>query len=268
MMAFDYSTINTSVLADAPAVTLAPSYHLQEDPGNGCYLDPPGYPTYFTQCVYTRQGNTPARGPEMVLCAPGLGMRDVTFTWDHRETRAEEEARRAAWWDRLYLPLPFTHPRVKAWVAALVAHFAHCYRNVEDTEYGRPATLIYPVPDYKLKSFTDDPRWSEECRQAAQAEVEAFNRQAQAHASRIATFENRWDVIAIQKAYPTLAMATIDLAISAGGKLVARHGDWWERLAERPTRETCRPPKWYGAHRTSGFCQFCGYVTRDEAAGT
>jgi hypothetical protein len=52
-LSFDYSTINKDALNRLPIVKLPPTYRLQAGMGNGCFLDPPGYPTYFTQSVYT-----------------------------------------------------------------------------------------------------------------------------------------------------------------------------------------------------------------------
>jgi hypothetical protein len=54
MNRFDYSAINLTELQKLKTYNLPNSYRLQENYGNGCYMDPPGYPTYFTQSVYTQ----------------------------------------------------------------------------------------------------------------------------------------------------------------------------------------------------------------------
>jgi hypothetical protein len=56
-MGFDLTTINRSRLESLPLAVLPPTYRLQAGCGNGCYLDPPGFPSYFTRHVYTPEEN-------------------------------------------------------------------------------------------------------------------------------------------------------------------------------------------------------------------
>ena len=115
-----YETIDKNRLARLPKYKLPPTYQLQRDPGNGCYGDPPGYPTYFTRSVYTQFGNTPPRSPQLML----LG-RVVQAAHEDYETVV-------ARLERLYLPLPIEHPRTRAWIQATYKHLQHCYRDPTD----------------------------------------------------------------------------------------------------------------------------------------
>ena len=169
MIKHDLSTLNPATLSALPLLGQLPQgYHLQRDPGNGCFLDPPGYPTYFTRSVYTPLGNNPQRGPTLVIDSPD-GPR-VVFTaeteWLKGETHETATARRRALLRGLYAPLPFEHARVQAWVAAVHHHMQQCYIDegavAEPFEHGGPATIVYPVPSYKLRTFHDDPRFGEE----------------------------------------------------------------------------------------------------------
>lgn len=87
----DYSTINLEKLHKLPLYKMPAGIHLQENPGNGCFMDPPGYPTYFTQSVYNAHGNELRNGPYTVLADPGGKL----FVVDGKELSA------------LWLPLPY-----------------------------------------------------------------------------------------------------------------------------------------------------------------
>jgi hypothetical protein len=256
---YDLSTINLTELEKLPVYTLPPTYRLQDDPGNGCYLDPPGYPTYFTRSVYTSHGNSPRKGAETVIFGRVL---ETSNDWRPGDDWDTVSARRNALMKRLYMPLPFEHPRVQAWVVSVMTHSAHCYRDTERLEYGKPGTLIYPVPDYKLKTPRIDPHWTPEYTATVQAEADAFNKQEIERATRIATLDNHIGVQQIREFYPDFTPPTDWL--TGSGLPIARLGDWWERYAERPTPAECTPPKWFGAHRSQGWCQFCGSVDNKQ----
>jgi hypothetical protein len=115
-----YETIDIVRLRRLAHYNKPPTYELQSDPGNGCFLDPPGYPSYFTRSVYTQHGNNPWRGPQMVL----LGRVVQTAREDHEKVSARLK--------RLYKPLPLDHPRTRAWVQELYKHLQHCYRDPAD----------------------------------------------------------------------------------------------------------------------------------------
>ena len=231
---FDLSTINKKELNKLPLYKGAPTYHLQTDPGNGCFLDPPGYPTYFTQSVYTQHGNVPGRGAQMVI----LG-RVVESTKDH-ETGTDWAQTRDIGNERLrklWMPLPLEHPRTKAWKIALYNHLRYCYFDADAPE--RDRTLIFPVPDYKLRKFHDDPRFSEEWSEKERAASEQANTEIIAHASRVATPDNHQAVRKIREYYPGYQPELHLMNAPPNSE-----GNWWERLAGRPTPETC--PGQYG----------------------
>lgn len=254
----DHSTLDLELLAKlAPAYVKPPTYELQKDPGNGCFLDPPGYPTYFSQSVYTAHGDTPPHDqPHAILLGRALPV---------------SLEKRDALFRRIYKPLPFDHPRVQAWVAALFVHFRGCYRDEERHEHGKPGILIWPVPYYQLKTPVVDPKWQEKYKDAAIAEAEAFNEQERTRAARIAIDDNHLAVRAIREVYPDYQPRQIQVRNAHGGLTTVREtdrsawvgpasGDWWERHAERPTPDKCVPPSWYGPHKAKGRCQFCGSV--------
>jgi len=159
-MLHDHSTLNLDELRNLPTCELPDRYHLQTDPGNGCAGDPPGYPTYFTRSVYTPAGNPPTRGPEQVISHDGvLYVTGSSGDWGKGETFDTVHARSHALMRRLYVSLPFDHPRVQAWIAQTMRHQASMYIDdeglAENPEYGRPARIVFPTPDYKLHHFHD-----------------------------------------------------------------------------------------------------------------
>lgn len=253
-MSETYNTINQDAFWRLPTAKIAPTYRLSDHKGSGCFGDPPGYPSYFVQHVYTQYGNTPRRGATAVITVPGVGTKVVST-----DTTKDEDYDKTL--KALYVPLPIEHPRVQAWIANTLNHFKHCYRDVERPEYGRPGTLVYPVPDYKLKlTFTDDVRWSEEYRAAVRAEMAAFNKQERARAAAIASVNTHQGVLTIRKWYPDF-QPELDEQFLPVAPAASHQGDWWEREDVRPTPQTCRPSTWFGPHRAKGWCQYCGYTT-------
>lgn len=253
----DYSTINIDALKRLRVCTLPLTYHLQTNSGNGCAGDAPGFPSYFTRSVYTQHGNNPPRGAQTVISYEGvhyvISHHDdwKGCDWDAVYAKTQRRLR------RIWNPLPLEHPRTRAWIEHTYRHHAHCYLDAERPENGRPGTLIYPVPDYKLKHFTDDVRWSEEYRTAAKAEVEAFNSQERERAERIAIPENHSAVRVIRSFYPEYSPDADLWLIDNQPDSIS--GMWWETEAERPTPEQCRPRS-VGPHPVNGeWCQWCGW---------
>ncbi len=261
----DLSTLDPAKLAALPLLgELTRGYHLQRDPGAGCFLDPPGFPSYFTRAVYTASGADPGRGPTTVIDSPE-GPR-VLYTaetaWLRGETHEAMAARHAAGLRALYRPLPEDHPRVQAWRAAVHGHLTTCYIDdaglAEPAEYGRPALIIFPTPSYKLRDFHDDARFSDTWRAAERAAVDAYNRDKIAAYTRVATLDNHAAVRHIREFYPSYAPTAE--SIEADRLRARAAGDWWERYAVRPTPAQCAPPAFLGEHRSVGWCQFCGAV--------
>lgn len=249
----DYSTLNLDELRKLPTYTLPPTYRLQQGSGNGCYMDPPGYPTYFTQHIWTQYGNhVPWGRPSQVIVFEGKNY-VVHRDEDHKDLEPL--------FRRLWLPLPLDHERTRLWILSLYGHFRNCYQDVERPEFGRPGTLIYPVPDYKLKTFTDNPLWDERYRQAAKAEVREFNRQEIRRAKKIATPDNHQAVVSVREFYPDY-QPDKNLIANPPEKHVP---DWWETEATQPTTpEECnktqrnKGPFWrHPINHT--WCQWCGW---------
>jgi hypothetical protein len=244
------STINLDKLGRLPLYIPPPTYTLQKDPGNGCFLDPPGYPTYFTRSVYTMYGNNPRKGAQMVISGRVVeSSQDWKFCKDWDAYRSKIDARLK----RLYNPLPIDHPRVRAWIQYLYAYFHHCYQDpkkgpkVEDL-------VICPVSFTSLKNFTDDPRFSDEWREKEKAAVEQANREIIEAARPLAIPENHRAVKIIQEYYPDY-QPEVDLIENPPGS----PGDWWERLDAKPTPQEC--PGLHGKkHPANGsWCQMCGW---------
>ena len=239
-----WETINMKVLKRLQVYTLQPTYHLQCDMGNGCAGDPPGHPTYFTRSVYTQYGDSPRSGPQYVIA---MHIVDAGYG-DERDALMR----------RLWLPLPLEHPRTQAWIADKFKHLHSCYLNPSLS--GREQwdkIVFYPVPKWKLESFVDDPRFSEEWRTKEKAQVELKNSEIIANAANIASDYNHAAVVSIREYYPEFAPTKDQI----DGK-VQTVGNWWETMAARPTPETC--PGQYGtAHPVNGsWCQMCGYKTK------
>ena len=260
----DLSTLNVAALAKLPVLGELPmGYHLQRDPGNGCYLDPPGYPSYFTRSVYTPDGANPGRGPTMVIASP-TGQRVVATAdteWLKGDTWDAVHARHKAQLRSLYAPLPFDHARVQAWVAAVHHHLQHCYADdagvAEPPEYGRPGMVVFPVPSYKLRSFTDDARFSDDWRAKEQAAIEQYNADKRAAYTKVAVLDNHLAVRRIRAFYPDYNPGPGDVIAAEESP---RPGDWWERCATRPTPAECEPGGHLKEHRSAGWCQFCGSI--------
>lgn len=273
-MTIDYSTLNLEALRQQGKVTRFAldhkHYHLQEDPGNGCIGDPPGYPTYFTRAVYTARGDEPGGGfSSLVIVDPENGdvFWDVEHVWRKNSTWVTVHAEQQELMRRLYKPLPIDHPRVLAWAIATAVHNRHCYVDPAKGDKRRHCAelLIWPIPGYQLRHFHDDPRFSEEWRSKERAAVDQANAEIVAIARPIATVENSVLMYDMREVYSEITPDTV-LAegVTPRGLLEntpeLSRGDWWERHSIRPSPDECQPPKWFGAHHTKGWCQFCGAV--------
>lgn len=248
-MKYDYSTIKQEELKRLPVARIAPSYYLQERPGNGCFLDPPGYPTYFTQSVYTSHGNQPARGAQTVICGRVV---EHSNDYDSKKTWDEIIKLRDKRLQGLWNPLPIDHPRTRAWIVAVYIHLNHCYHDESATDKS-DQTLIFPVPYYKLKSFTDDPRFSDEWRQMEIAAVKQANEDIMRHAQQVAVPDNHMAVRLIRRFYPEY-QPELDMIAHPP----ETRGTWYERYAERPAPENCPGDMGMKHPMNESWCQLCG----------
>jgi hypothetical protein len=240
----DFSTINLDVLTSLKKYNLPSYYHLQEDSRNGCSGDAPGFPTYFTRNVYNKFGNTPSSAPQYVItyqeeCYIVMGS-DDNYDQDH--------------WHQVYMslwkPLPLEHERTRLWIVGTYKHHQHCYNGHGDS------LVIFPTPYYKLKTYRDDVRWKDEYREAAKAEVEAFNKQKREQDQALATPENHNAVRIIRNFYPDY-QPELDLINNPPKEHV---GMWWETEAVQPSEQDCaRSQRWAKRHPMNGsWCQWCG----------
>ena len=245
----DFSTINRE--EQLPVHTLPGSRMYQQSSGNGCAGDPPGYPSYFTRAVYTARGDNPSRGTTMTLSVEGIEY--VIEKASDEYTQREEVLR------RLWKALTIDHPRTIAWIQVEFIHHHHCYQDLTiPNRRWSERGFVYPVPDYKLRSFHDDERFSDEWREKAQAEVAQANKEIRERAEKLATWDNHAAVIIIQSFYPEWDVPESERAQYLEPTF-ARPGNWWEALAEQPTPEEC-PGQFSSAHPVNGtWCQMCGW---------
>lgn len=220
---------------------LPQTYHLGSC-GCGCFLEPPGHPTYFVRSIFTKYGNNPPYG-QPCYYLNGFGYTDL-------------KAVSALYGNKTFPKLPLEHPRTRAWIEALYTHLQHCYHNKEK-EFDSDDTIIFPVPSYRLKHFKDDHRFSEEWRQKEMASISQYNLEIVAKYRAIAITENHKAVIAIRKHYLDYS-PELELIY----KPPKRTPTWWERLDEKPTPENCPGDvSLRRKHPVNGKrCQVCGWL--------
>lgn len=247
-MNIDWSTINLNALEQCPVWDPHKGTYASDNMGQGCYMDPPGYPSYLLRSVW-RNGNSPSKGAVIIIRGPNDDR--VILTADERHDEMVPRLR------KLWTPLPLDHERTRMWTRAVYKHLAHCYRDDASlvTDRGDNGMIIYPVPGYKLQHFHDDKRFSEEWRSAERAAVKAYNVDIRERSALVAIPDNHCAVRMIRQFYPEHVP---DLQLIANPP-TSHDGDWWETLAHQPTIEQCRPRNGIGAtdHDTQ-WCQRCG----------
>lgn len=257
----DYSTIDLARLKRYRTYTLPRAYKLQKDPGNGCILDPPGYPTYFTRNVYTQHGNNPWRGPQMVITHNGRhhvvkSIKDRNQysrvkSWDEEHAEFMERLR------RLWLPLPIDHPRTQAWISYCCGYFRNCYTdprceepthagNVHVGPFSAEGTIeIAPLLGLEVPIELMGLEYYETIYADAQL-ITIFailSGQVENLIYRPWNYIRQW--------YPEYDPHT------HGCKPGYAKGDWWERWSHKPSPEEC-PGKPWARHGQYDHCQFCG----------
>ncbi len=223
-----------------PNWTLPPTYRLSDHYGVGCFLEPPGHPSYFTRSIYTQYGNSPPYD------RPQYEYREMYFT------ELEDI-------NKLYKPLPLEHKRTQAWIAYLFGYFNNCYTDPSKPDNVRANTIIYPVSDYQLKHFVDDPRFSHEWREKEKSAIIQANEEITQWATKIATLDNHQATRFIRKYYPDFIPTLGMLKGDGYGR-----GTWWERLENKPTPEQC-PGEDFREHPVNNtWCQVCGWRQKDS----
>jgi hypothetical protein len=145
--------------------------------------------------------STPSRGPTLVI-AHGSEIYVVQSHKDWEGGREAHDGITDARLRSLWKPLPEDHPCVQLWIRHVHQHMAHCYRDDETIEHGRPAILVYPVPDYKLRTFVDDHRFSQEWRALERRKIALENKEIVERAKKIAVPDNHDAVRWVRKFYP------------------------------------------------------------------
>jgi hypothetical protein len=246
----DFSTLNLAALKKLQTWDAPRHLHLQEGSGNGCYMDPPGYPSYFTRNVYTSDGNTPRHGASQVIQV------DDTFYVVDKEEWFPYEAKVKCLRD-LWAPLPLEHERVQLWMQNVYRHMAHCYADDAGsvTETMDNGMFIWPVPDYKRRHFHDDHRFSDTWRVMEKAAVDAYNEDLVARCLVLAIPTNHKAHRTIVGFYPEAKPVQEWINNPPQDST-----QWWETEATRPTPATCRPRS-CGPHPVNGtWCQWCGWI--------
>lgn len=222
---------------------LPPTYRLSTHRGAGCAGDPPGHPRYFVRSVYTQYGNSPPSRN---------GKPAPHYELNGRYYSNLEDV------DKLFKPLPLDSERVQLWIADTFRHHHSCYQDPDGAGSWHDNMIIYPVPDYKLKTFHDDERFSEEWREAEKTAIELANTDIQTAARKIAKYDNHDATIIIRRYYPEFKPSARDMATLVNNPPQEK-ADWWERLAEKPTPETCPGADWQKHPVNGAWCQVCGW---------
>lgn len=151
----DYSTINIDRLLRLPVSRRANSnkYHIGNSMGQGCFMDAPGYPSYFLQSIYTPNGNNPSKGECTVIRHENEFYVVATMEDDSIEKKLQ--------W--LWLPLPIDHPRVRAWIRYNYSYFARCYepatsRSPENHRAVRNIRKFYPDYEPEIELINTPPK--------------------------------------------------------------------------------------------------------------
>jgi hypothetical protein len=240
----DYSTIKIEQLRTLPWYRLPKGNHLQDDPGNGCHGDAPGYPTYFTRSVYNARGDELRNGPFLVITDPDEQERHYVVDGIDLQT--------------LWIPLPLGHPRVALWEQAQYIHFHRCYEEPQEIEGGKPETLIWPPDAYHLKQqnitaaftfmysinidgfYTDGTikykiTWNWKGGYDSSYTMKRRATEYLETKDRFATAENHLAVRAIQRFYPDYH-PNVNAIVKSPTHGYQPNNRWWEREAVDPTK--------------------------------
>lgn len=118
----DYSTLNLDRLHKQYPVYKKPAtYTIDSNLGLGCFMDAPGYPSYFVQSVSTQYGNPLAKGVTTVIYDPQCGHYHAVASVETPRSYYERMLK------KLWKPLPIDHMRVRLWMMAVYQYQNNCY---------------------------------------------------------------------------------------------------------------------------------------------
>lgn len=241
-------TLNADRISRLPVYKMPRTYYAGS-PGMGCFMDPPGYPTYYVQPVYNSHGNTPRNAPDAVIMGPDGEYRRLDRVYvksDDRQAASKETDRRWAKLIRsLWAPLPLDHARTVAWIRVGFGYFRGGWlpsvgsRNAADPEFiGRDA--------HEIRALVAGTFWTGQSIKPPRD---------------VRTYRPVDHVLEYYPDADPVAVFNDHVDYGAYGKA----GDWWTTASERPTPETC--PGMVAAHGSTwpthaeakGACQWCGY---------
>lgn len=245
-MQIDLSTINQKVLNELPVYN--GSYKIDSHIGSGCFLDAPGYPSYFIQSIYTRFGDCPAFGANEVI-------QNRVIRTDKTTDKEFRDLIKSLW-----IKVPYRSIRTKAWITQLYMYFHNCYVNDAIGKDCRHADklVIFPIPSYQLKMYIE-PRnktykMSKEMRNKRRDAIATQNDKIIEDARKIAIPKNHAAYRHILEYYPR-AKPNLELI-----KNVPKSApNWYERLPEKPNKDNCPGEQWQKHPVAKNYCQVCGW---------
>lgn len=272
----DWSTINTERLRRLPHAELTHGDRLQDDCGNGCAGDPPGFPSYFTRCVYSLSGNGPNGKWSYTISQDGIlygvELKEWQGSWD------EHSQRRQALFLELWNRPALDHPRTVAWIQATYSYHRHCYHTTGwdgkdwhgkthfliwpggccgETPFGRIEKLEFEV-DYSKKHKAFD-KWRVEEQESFKLKILENNERIIRMCEAEATPDHHNATHIVRRYYPEFN-PTPELIEAKFN----HPGNWWETAASRPSPDQC-PGQYKHAHPVNGsWCQWCGWQDSEK----
>ena len=257
----DYSTLNAEALSRLPVYKKPPTYTIDNHLGSACYGDPPGFPSYFLQHIYTQHGNSPPYNrPQQVIVLGGVARVVPDIDWSGGTNSGW--AKRDEFLRSLWTPLPYDHPRVRRWIIETFRHFYTSYYDPEETTTGGH-TASWPVPDWQKRKTKIDERWRDDVIAAYEAADAAFNAALEDRVHALATPNNHMAHREIVRFYPEHSLSMTEALIAEVPNLGGQ-ADWWHIEAEQPSVEEClqRAPwiDWAARHpeEPGRHCSRCG----------
>lgn len=154
---FDWSTIDfDAVRSLLPAYKLPSTYFLSKHYGSVRFLNPPGYPSYFVQHVYTQYGNYPANSAQLVIRANDTARLHViehAKSLENCGSRDAWHAQRESVYRRIWKPLPLLHERTLLWMQYVYSYYHNCYlppsgsMRADDAVIRVPTNREYCTPE-------------------------------------------------------------------------------------------------------------------------
>lgn len=242
---YDWSTINLDEVNRRGSV---PSrYVLSDHMGAMCFMDAPGFTTYFIRSVYTRTGNTAPidwsingralptadrfteRARTLLMeWLPDRSWDFYKYTWDLGVHLRHE------YFKSLWIPLPYDHPRVQRWESAVYSYFRGTWA---DPSYPEDQVHVWLLEEHGIDIRK---RWH----------VSNFPSGKPGNSGA----ENDPAYHMIREFYPE-AKYKPELAESGGYGA----GNWWTRLPYAPTPEECPGEDWKSHPVNGSRCQVCGW---------